>query len=162
MKYFLFATLALLGCGSDAVDGTDASFDSSAADSTTKDQSAADSKADAPAADGAVDATGDGALDATADSALDASADAADDVIADAEVDAVALDAGKPVDGGCNSANDCKLFASYCSTASCKCLPLSKGDPNPVCNGQIVQCLIAPCLNKFPVCTDAGTCAVGP
>ncbi len=61
-----------------------------------------------------------------------------------------------------SSANDCKLFASYCSTAPCKCLPLNKGDPNPVCGGQTVQCLIAPCLNKIAVCSDAGTCAVGP
>ncbi len=154
MKYLLLVTLGVVGCGSDAIVGADASLDSSVVDSpVTKDQSVTDSKADAPAVDSGVDATTDGSADASADGAADA--------IADGGVDA-SVDGGSPVDGGCTSANDCKLFASYCSTAPCKCLPLNKGDPNPVCGGQTVQCLIAPCLNKIAVCSDAGTCAVGP
>jgi len=155
MKYFLLVTLGLLGCGSDAVDGTDASLDSSLTDSpATKDQSVTDSKADAPAVDSGLDAKADGGADASVDSGTDA--------IADSGVDAVAVDAGSPADGGCASALDCKLFASYCSTAACKCIPLNKNDPNPVCGGQQVQCLVAPCLNKAAVCSDAGTCAVSP
>lgn len=147
MKYFLLVTLGLLGCGSDAVDGTDASLDASLADSpATKDQSVTDSKADAPAADSGLDAKADGGADASVDSGADAIVD----------------DGGSPPDGGCASANDCKLFASYCSTASCKCIPLNQNDPNPVCGGQQVQCLIAPCLGKTAVCSDAGTCAVSP
>lgn len=158
MKYLLLVTLGVVGCGSDAIVGADASLDSSVVDSpVTKDQSVTDSKADAPAVDSGSDAT----TDAIADGAADAIADGAGDAIADAGTDAV-VDSGSPVDGGCTSANDCKLFASYCSTAPCKCLPLNKGDPNPVCGGQTVQCLIAPCLNKIAVCSDAGTCAVGP
>jgi len=155
MKYVLLATLALLGCGSNAIDGNDASLDSSATDSPApKDQGVADSKTDAPAADAGLDSTADGGADAIADSA--------DDAIADSGVDAVVIDSGSPVDGGCTSANDCKLFASYCSTAACKCLPLNKNDPNPICGGQVVQCFLAPCLGKVPTCSDAGTCAVGP
>jgi hypothetical protein len=163
MKYFFLVTLGLLGCGSDAIDGTDASLDSSQSDSpATKDQSVADSKTDAPGADSGVDAKADGTVDASTDGADDAPSDGAEDAIADGGVDAIVVDSGSPVDGGCTSANDCKLFASYCSTAACKCLPLNKNDPNPICGGQIIQCLIAPCLNKTPVCSDAGTCAVGP
>lgn len=157
MKYFLLASLCLLGCGSDSVDVVDASLDSSPPDSTSKDQNVTDSKTDAPA-----DAGKDAVADAIADGSDDAIADAGVDAISDSGSDAVAIDSGPPPDGGCVSANDCKLFASYCSTAPCKCLPLGKSDPNPICNGQVVQCLIAPCLNKVAFCSDAGTCAVGP
>ncbi len=156
----LALSLGLVACGSDAVDGTDASLDSSASDAT-KDQSAADAKADARV-DAALDATADAGNDATTDASDDAIADSATDAIADAGLDAIVVDSGPPPDGGCNSASDCKLFASYCSTAACKCIPLAKSEPNPICNGQLVQCLLPPCQNKTAICTDAGTCALGP
>jgi hypothetical protein len=149
MKYVMsLLAFGLLGCGSDAVDGGDASLDATASDAA-KDQGAQDAKIDAP-----VDSGG----DAIAEGGTDASADA----ISDAGVDVVVVDSGPPPDGGCVTANDCKLFASYCSTAACKCIPLAKSEADPKCSGQIIQCLVAPCAGKTAICTDAGTCGVAP
>lgn len=147
MRYLVLVTLGVLGCGSDPVDGADASLDASLTDApATKDQSVTDAKADAPV-DAGVDATPDAGADGATDAGVDADASA---------------DGGSPPDGGCASANDCRLFASYCSLKPCQCLPLNKNDPDPVCGGQTVQCFVAPCLAKTAVCSDAGTCAVGP
>ena len=138
MRYLFLAALGLFGCGTSATEGTDASVDSSLTDSPTpKDQGVADSTSDAAAVDAGVDAPADAGKDAIVDS-------------------------GSPVDGGCSAASDCRLFSSYCSTAACQCLPLKKSAPDPVCGGGTVTCLVNPCGAKTAVCSDAGTCAVGP
>jgi hypothetical protein len=137
MRYVVFAALGLLACGSSSTEGADASVDSSLTDSPApKDQSAADSPAD---------------------SAQDAGVDAPADTGADAIVDS-----GSTSDAGCSGAGDCRLFSSYCSTASCQCIPLGKNDPDPACGGGTVTCLKDPCLAKTAVCNGSGKCAVGP
>lgn len=139
MKYLVIAAVGLLGCGSAEVEGADASTDSSLTDSPSpKDQSVADSKVDS-AVDGGIDAP------------VDAPVDSGDDAI---------VDSGNTSDAGCAGPSDCKLFASYCSTAPCECLPLGKNESNPVCTGQTVKCLIDPCAGKTAICSGA-KCAVG-
>ena len=56
---------------------------------------------------------------------------------------------------------DCRLFSSYCSTAPCMCLAIPAKDPDPPCNGNMVNCFADPCANKKAGC-DAilGTCIV--
>lgn len=138
MRYLFLGALGLFGCGTSAIEGTDASIDSSLTDSPSpKDQNVADSKTDSAALDAGVDAPVDSGVDAIADT-------------------------GSAADGGCSAASDCRLFSSYCSTAACQCLPLKKSAPDPVCGGGTVTCLINPCQAKVAVCSDAGTCAVGP
>lgn len=137
MRACLLPWLLVLGCGSTPADG-----DEGGTDATTL---------DAPndsGADGATKDTG------TADTASDSSSndDSASDAGTDAPPDAPSL--------GCQTANDCKLFASYCQQWPCACLPLEKNQPNPKCMG-MVSCLLDPCLNKFATC-DAGMCGVGP
>ena len=141
MKYVLVLVCAV-GCGSNPLPEEDASLDATTNDTNTTDQSAPK------------DASKDGAMNAGMDSAPEnAGSDADADM--DAGVDA-AVEAGQ-----CLSANDCKLFSSYCSTDPCVCFPLHQNDPNPKCNGQMVTCFVDPCLNKMPAC-DAGKCVVSP
>lgn len=132
--------LILAACGSDPVVPDDDS--GTGTDATVKDSPASDTGS---SKDGNSSDTG----------AMDSS-----DL--DVEDDGGSIDAGGQ-DGGpmmqCQNANDCKLFSSYCSTDPCKCLPLGKNDPNPICNGQKVTCLIDPCLNKSPFCNN-GKCDV--
>ncbi len=111
-------------------------------------------------------AVDEGGTDATTDSpngndgsAKDSGTDSssAQDGGSDAGMDA-ATDAPS---SGCQNANDCKLFSSYCQTQPCVCIPLNKNQPNPTCMGQMVSCFVDPCLNKAATC-DAGMCGVNP
>jgi hypothetical protein len=130
--------LFLFACGD-----TPAVDDDGGSDATTNKDSA--SNTDSGSKDGAAADTGADAADTgtTDDGAADTGIDAAD---------------GGPL-MGCQNANDCKLFSSYCSTDPCKCIPLEKKQPNPVCNGMKVTCFVDPCLNKSAFCNN-GTCDV--
>jgi len=57
----------------------------------------------------------------------------------------------------CRMDSDCRLFASYCSTAPCGCIPLLATDPDPVCGGSAVLCLVYPCGGRSASCA-AGRC----
>ena len=59
----------------------------------------------------------------------------------------------------CSQDSDCKLHDYYCD--GCNCLALPVGVKPPKCNGTIVQCLVAPCLNKRAACVE-GNCVVVP
>ena len=71
-------------------------------------------------------------------------------------------DAGTETDsgttGGCASDDDCRRFSSTCD--GCDCLPLLESDPDPVCEGMMVSCLIDPCETAGAVTCDVatGTC----
>jgi hypothetical protein len=74
------------------------------------------------------------------------------------------LQAGRPVClpvkplAECSCDADCRLFSSYCD--GCACLPLSVGEPDPVCKGNSVACLVDPCLTAEAKCL-AGQCVLG-
>jgi len=57
----------------------------------------------------------------------------------------------------CQADADCRLFSDYCT--GCDCRALGKGDPEPVCAGPGVRCLVDPCQNKIAVCAG-GQCVV--
>jgi hypothetical protein len=57
----------------------------------------------------------------------------------------------------CSQDSDCKLHDYYCD--GCNCLALPAGAKPPKCTGTIVQCLVAPCLNKRAACVE-GNCVV--
>ena len=59
----------------------------------------------------------------------------------------------------CSQDSDCKLHDYYCD--GCNCLALRVGAKPPKCNGTIVQCFVAPCLNKHAACVN-GDCVVVP
>ncbi len=132
--------LFVLGCGSTPAEG-----DEGGTDATTIPDSAKDTGATKDT--GTPDTGGDSASNQDAES--DAGADV---VVLDAPPDAPSV--------GCQTANDCKLFSSYCQQWPCACLPLEKNQPNPKCMG-MVTCLLDPCLNKVATC-DAGMCGVSP
>jgi hypothetical protein len=56
---------------------------------------------------------------------------------------------------------DCRLFPSYCATAPCVCLAVSRHDPLPRCTGGMVTCLVDPCRGRTASCVG-GSCAVSP
>ncbi len=56
----------------------------------------------------------------------------------------------------CRQASDCRLYSSECG--GCNCLSLVATDPDPVCNGHAVQCLVDPCRGHAAACDD-GHCA---
>ena len=58
----------------------------------------------------------------------------------------------------CTQDSDCALHDYYCD--GCNCLSLLVGMKPPKCNGQIVQCLVAPCQNKHAACVDGGCVVV--
>jgi hypothetical protein len=67
---------------------------------------------------------------------------------------------GKPVDPGpgpaqCAVDADCRLFSDYCT--GCDCRVLAKGQPDPVCSGPGVRCLVDPCGDLVAFCS-AGRC----
>ena len=55
----------------------------------------------------------------------------------------------------CKTDADCRLFSDYCE--GCNCLALGRKEPDPVCDGQLVQCLLDPCRGLQAVCTY-GSC----
>ena len=57
----------------------------------------------------------------------------------------------------CNADTDCEAVDDMCGM--CRCLPLAKGAARPVCQGTKVQCIMAPCRGKRPVCVS-GTCSL--
>jgi hypothetical protein len=59
----------------------------------------------------------------------------------------------------CSQDSDCKLHDYYCD--GCNCLALPVGAKPPKCSGTIVQCFVAPCLNKHAACVN-GDCVVVP
>jgi hypothetical protein len=60
---------------------------------------------------------------------------------------------------GCQTAADCRLYSSYCSTDPCVCLALGRRDVDPPCLSGNQSCVIDPCSNKRAACVD-GACAV--
>lgn len=62
---------------------------------------------------------------------------------------------GNTTTGACKTNGDCRLFDDYCT--GCNCRVLGIGEPDPVCSGKGVQCLVAPCGNAVAVC-DQGHC----
>jgi hypothetical protein len=59
----------------------------------------------------------------------------------------------------CVTNDDCRLFSSSCESAPCVCIPLPADDPDPPCNGQMIQCIEDPCDGKAPICSN-GWCTV--
>ena len=57
----------------------------------------------------------------------------------------------------CSQDSECQLHDYYCD--GCNCLALPVGAKPPKCNGTIVQCFVAPCLNKHAACVN-GDCVV--
>ena len=58
----------------------------------------------------------------------------------------------------CVQDSDCRLFSDYCE--GCNCVALGIGEPDPKCNGNIVQCLVDPCRNLQARC-EHGSCVAG-
>ncbi len=58
----------------------------------------------------------------------------------------------EPPPGKCNIDADCRTFSDYCTGCDCRALTVSQ--PDPVCPGPGVQCLVDPCFNKAAVCKD--------
>ena len=58
----------------------------------------------------------------------------------------------------CTSDKECRTFSNYCG--GCSCQALSDGEVDPVCKGQIVACLIDPCMHQEAVCMR-GQCVLG-
>lgn len=77
-----------------------------------------------------------------------------DDGTADRDAAVVETDSGSP--GGCATDDDCRRFSSTCD--GCNCVPLLASDPDPVCEGMPVSCLIDPCETAGAVRCNAGTC----
>jgi hypothetical protein len=59
--------------------------------------------------------------------------------------------------GRCRRDADCRTFSDLCT--GCDCRALSVRDPDPVCPGPGVQCLIDPCFNQQAFC-DGRVCAL--
>jgi hypothetical protein len=57
----------------------------------------------------------------------------------------------------CNSDDDCKLEADYCT--GCDCRALAAKQSLPTCSGPGVACLIDPCFNKTARCVNGGCVA---
>jgi hypothetical protein len=55
----------------------------------------------------------------------------------------------------CRRDSDCRAFSDYCT--GCDCRALASGEPDPVCPGPGVQCLVDPCFNQRAVCAS-GQC----
>lgn len=60
-----------------------------------------------------------------------------------------------PLPMSCTAATDCTLVDDYCGGCICDALP--KGSPQPVCGGNMVNCLVAPCQSKTAACVN-GAC----
>lgn len=128
----MLAIALVLGCGSGSVAEPTYGTDASS-DSSLLDATQLDARSDATPTDAAADAPSDAGSDAGAD-------------------------AGSAT--GCN--DGCRLFPSYCAGSNlkaCECYALRKNQVDPVCNGNVVTCLLNPCANKAAVCLDGG-CAV--
>ncbi len=61
--------------------------------------------------------------------------------------------------GTCAGDGDCHLVSDYCT--GCDCRSLAKGEPDPVCEGPGVRCLMDPCQVKRAACV-AGRCVAQP
>jgi hypothetical protein len=57
----------------------------------------------------------------------------------------------------CKADSDCEAVDDMCGM--CRCLALTKGSAKPACQEAQVQCVMAPCRGKRPVC-KAGSCAI--
>jgi len=57
----------------------------------------------------------------------------------------------------CRRDADCRTFSDYCT--GCDCRALANGEPDPVCPGPGVQCLIDPCFDQSAQCVD-GQCVL--
>ena len=62
---------------------------------------------------------------------------------------------------GCQTAADCRLYSSYCSTAPCQCFALGRNDPDPPCAGTQMSCIVDPCANARLAC-GGGHCLLAP
>ena len=62
-----------------------------------------------------------------------------------------------PTTGGCQTDADCRTFSDYCT--GCDCRALSTSEPDPICDGPGVRCLVDPCGASTAVCnTRTGAC----
>ena len=50
----------------------------------------------------------------------------------------------------CRRDRDCRTFSDYCT--GCDCRALARGEPDPVCPGPGVQCIVDPCMDQSAVC----------
>ena len=57
----------------------------------------------------------------------------------------------------CRRDADCRTFSDLCT--GCDCRALANSEPDPVCPGPGVQCLIDPCFNQAAVCAR-GQCVL--
>ncbi len=58
----------------------------------------------------------------------------------------------------CQTDADCRAFSDYCT--GCNCRALSITEPDPVCSGPGVRCLVDPCQNVQVGCNQ-GRCTAG-
>jgi hypothetical protein len=59
----------------------------------------------------------------------------------------------------CGVDGDCTVFNSYCRQCDCLAISTAPNIPPPKCDGNTVQCLVAPCSMKKAVCVS-GECVV--
>jgi hypothetical protein len=57
----------------------------------------------------------------------------------------------------CLNNSDCRTFSDYCT--GCDCRALATSEPDPVCPGPGVQCLIDPCFDQSAQCVQ-GQCVL--
>jgi hypothetical protein len=62
-----------------------------------------------------------------------------------------------PKPSACKADSDCRTFSDYCT--GCDCRALAQSQPDPVCPGPGVQCLVDPCDGQTAVCRS-GQCAL--
>jgi hypothetical protein len=62
-----------------------------------------------------------------------------------------------PAEAECKSDKECRAFSNYCD--GCECLPLSASEPDPVCKGTPVACLVDPCRDAEARCVR-GRCVL--
>jgi hypothetical protein len=58
----------------------------------------------------------------------------------------------------CQTDADCRAFSDYCT--GCHCRALSITEPDPVCDGPGVRCLVDPCQEVQIGCSQ-GLCSAG-
>ena len=59
----------------------------------------------------------------------------------------------------CQTAADCRLYSSYCSTNPCVCLAIGRNEVDPPCPAGPQSCVVDPCTNKRADCVG-GACVV--
>ena len=155
---------SLLGCGgSDSDGGGTTTGDSSVSDtSTSGDGAKIDSTSTSDTASASDTTTTDGTSSDT--TASDGTATDTTSTDTATTTDAVKSDgSADTAPAKCTTDGDCRKFSSYCDGTVlklCTCVPLGKGDPDPVCDGTKGTCFVDPCKTKTARCGAGNVCVV--